>query len=88
MAFVDDAKLDGECFPDVARLVCSYFQIDRLYEDQVKAIKALFKERSVLFCASTGYGKSVVFQSIPLLAGILGLDEDDGSSVLQLINNL
>ena len=79
MASVEEAKLEGECFQDALRLVCQFFRVDNLFEDQVKAIKAFFKGKNVFFCASTGYGKSIVFQSIPLLADIL-LDQVIGTS--------
>ena len=75
MASVEEAKLEGECFQDALRLVCQFFRVDNLFEDQVKAIKAFFKGKNVFFCASTGYGKSIVFQSIPLLTDIL-LDQE------------
>ena len=64
MASVEEAKLEGECFQDALRLVCQFFRVDNIFEDQVKVIKAFFKGNNVFYCASTGYGKSIVFQSI------------------------
>lgn len=84
MALIEDSKLNGECFQEALRLVCQYFQIDSLFDDQVKDIKALFQGKNVFFCASTGYGKSIVFQSIPLLADIL-LDQVIGTSTTIVI---
>ena len=49
MVFVNDAQLDGECFPDVIRPVCRYFQKDGLLEDKVQAIKAFFKKETSFF---------------------------------------
>ena len=79
MASVEEVKLEGECFQDALRLVCQFFRVDNIFEDQVKVIKAFFKGNNVFYCASTGYGKSIVFQSIPLLADIL-LDQVIGTS--------
>lgn len=84
MAFVEEAKLEGKCFEDALRLVCQFFKVDNLFDDQVKAIKAFFKGNNVFFCASTGYGKSILFQSIPLLADIL-LDQVIGTSTAVVI---
>ena len=54
--------LEGEIFEDALRQVCFFFQVEKLYEDQVSAIKSVLKGDDVFFCASTGYGKSIVFQ--------------------------
>ena len=79
MALVEESKLEGECFQDAARIVCNFFQMENLFEEQIKAIKAFF--RGNVFCASTGYGKSIVFQSIPLFADLL-LDQVIGTSTV------
>jgi len=50
--------------------VCFFFQIQKLYDDQVSAIKSVLKGDDVFFCASTGYGKSIVFHCIPLLTDL------------------
>ena len=63
MASVEEAKLEGECFQDALRLVCQFFRVDSLFEDQVKAIKAFFKGNNVFFCASTRYGNRVSIDS-------------------------
>ena len=46
---------------------------------KLRLLKHFFKGNNVFFCASTGYGKSIVFQSIPLLTDIL-LDQVIGTS--------
>jgi ATP-dependent DNA helicase RecQ len=58
--------------------------VENLFEDQVNAIKAFFKGNNVFFCASTGYGKSIVFQSIPLFTDIL-LDQVIGTSTVVVV---
>ena len=37
MAIVEDAILKGEIFEDALRQVCFFFQIDKLYEDDIYA---------------------------------------------------
>ncbi|XP_028416119.1 Werner syndrome ATP-dependent helicase homolog [Dendronephthya gigantea] len=64
MGFIEGAKLQGKCFEDTVRQVCYFFQIKNLFEDQVKAIKAFLEENNVYFCASTGYGKSIVLDQV------------------------
>ena len=84
MAFIEGAKLEGKCFEDAVQQVCYFFQVENLFDDQIKAIKAFLKGNDVYFCASTGYGKSIVFQSIPLFADIL-LDQVVGTSTAIIV---
>ena len=58
--------------------------MENLFEEQIKAIKAFFRGNDVFFCASTGYGKSIVFQSIPLFADLL-LDQVIGTSTVVVV---
>ena len=62
----------------------SFFQIEKLYEDQISTIKSVLKGDDVFLCASTGYRKSIVFQCIPLLTDIL-LDQAIGTSTVIVI---
>ena len=85
MALVEESKIEGECFQDAARIVCKFFQVENLFEEQIKVIKAFFRGNNVVFfCASTGYGKSMVFQSIPLFADLL-LDQVIGTTTVVVI---
>ena len=84
MALVEESKLEGECFQDAARIVCKFFLVESLFEEQIKAMKAFFRGKGVFFCASTGYGKSIVFQSTPLFADLL-LDQVIGTSTVVLV---
>ena len=84
MALIKDSVLESEIFEDALRQVCFFFQIEKLYEDQVSAMKSVLKGDDVFFCASTGYGKSIVFQCIPLLTDIL-LDQAIGTSTVIVI---
>jgi superfamily II DNA helicase RecQ len=71
MALVEEAKLESPCFDEAIRQVCYFFQVDRLYQDQLNAVKAFLKGNNVFLCANTGFGKSIVFQCIPLIIDIL-----------------
>ena len=87
MALIKDSALEGAIFEDALRQVCFFFQIEKLYEDQVSAIKSVLKGDDVFFCDvffRTGYGKSIVFQCIPLLTDIL-LDQAIGTSTAIVI---
>jgi superfamily II DNA helicase RecQ len=84
MAIFGDEILEGEIFEDALRQVCYFFQVDKLYDDQISAIKSFFKGNDVFLCASTGYGKSIVFQCIPLLTDIL-LEQVIGTSTAIVI---
>ena len=70
MALVDNVKLESEHFQNALKFVWFLFQIDTLYDDQVNA--------------RTGYGKSIVFQAIPLLVDIL-LDQAIGTSTAIIV---
>eukprot|EP00794_Sanderia_malayensis_P013324 gene13324-14698_t len=39
-----------------------------MYEDQITVLRKFFKGQNMYFSAPTGYGKSLIFQSIPMLA--------------------
>ena len=84
MALVEESKLEGKRFQDAARIFCNFFQVENLFEEQIKAIKAFFRGNDVFFCASTGYGKSIVFQSIPFFADLL-LDQVIGTSTVVVV---
>ena len=84
MALVEEGKLEGTCFDEAIRQVCYFFQVDRLYDDQLNAVKAFLKGNNVFLWASTGYGKSIVFQCIPLIVDIL-LEQAIGTSTVIVI---
>jgi superfamily II DNA helicase RecQ len=84
MALVHNEKLESEHFQNALKFVCFLFQIDTLYDDQVNAIKAFLKGNNVFFCPITRYGKSIVFQAIPLLVDFL-LDQAIGTSTVIIL---
>jgi superfamily II DNA helicase RecQ len=63
----------GEAQPDVIEdrfnealdFIKYIFKVDRLYENRVKLIRAFCEGQNIFFNVPTGYGKSIVFQSLP-----------------------
>eukprot|EP00794_Sanderia_malayensis_P013501 gene13501-14905_t len=64
---------DDERFSDVIMFICYLFGIQDMHEDQKLAIKAFIEGKDIYFSASTGYGKSMVFQSLPFVVDTLRL---------------
>jgi len=46
--------------------VCATFGVQALHEEQRKAIDTFFEGKDVFVSLPTGYGKSVIFQAIPV----------------------
>ena len=68
-------------------LIKYVFKIDELYDDQMKLIKAFCNGQNIFFNAPTGYGKSIVFQSLPWVYDILQ-EQTIGISTLIVISPL
>ena len=69
MASVDPSKLEAEPFKSALVVVCGFFQAEDLHVEQINALnKEFFLGNNIFFSAGTGYGKSLVFQAVPLLA--------------------
>eukprot|EP00794_Sanderia_malayensis_P014495 gene14495-16002_t len=64
-----------------------HFDIDSLYEDQIKLIKAFYDHKNIFFNAPKGYGKSIVFQLLPWVLGIVQ-EQNIGFSTLIVISPL
>ena len=87
-------KFDGICnikwyeheFREALRMVCHYFNVEELFAEQVK-ILSFFQGKNVYFSAPTGYGKSLIFQAISLIADHL-LDRSTATSIIMVISLL
>ena len=55
----------NERYEEAFDFVKYVFKVDELFDDQVKLIKAFLAVQNIFFNAPTGYGKSLVFQSLP-----------------------
>lgn len=51
--------------------VSKLFGIEKLHEEQEKAITAFYDDNDVFVSLPTGYGKSFIYQSIPVVATLL-----------------
>ena len=51
--------------------VCAIFGIEKLRMEQQKAIDKFFEEKDVFVSLPTGYGKSFIFQAIPVIASLV-----------------
>ena len=70
-SFIEPSMLEGENFSEVVRIVCRFFQVESLHREQITALKEFFLGKNIFFSAGTGYGKSLVFQAVPLMADLL-----------------
>ena len=75
MASTKSVKLDESKFKEAVRLVCNLLQVDGLYDGQEEALKQFFRGKNIFFSAHKGYGKSLIFQAIPIISDVLINDE-------------
>eukprot|EP00794_Sanderia_malayensis_P012398 gene12398-13678_t len=76
-----------EKFQEGIANVCQFFGVANMYEDQITVLRKFFKGQNVYFSAPTGYGKSLIFQSIPMLADHL-LDKPLFTSIILVVSPL
>ena len=68
-------------------MVKNIFSVKEIYNDQETVLRKFFRGQNVYFSAPTGYGKSLVFQSIPIMADHL-LDLDLFTSIMLIVSPL
>lgn len=78
---------DQEAWKEVFTAVRNQFKIDNLFPEQELAIKTFMERDNVFINLPTGYGKSLIYQCIPLVADILNCNPR-GTSVLVVISPL
>ena len=61
------AELDLGKLEEAFNLVCHFFDMETLHHDQKAALRAFLLGQDLYFSAPTGLGKSLIFQSIPLI---------------------
>ena len=55
--------------------VCDTFGISKLYEEQLQCLEAAVEKRNVYASLPTGYGKSMIFYVLPIVADeVCGLE--------------
>ena len=68
-------------------LVCHFFDIPKLLEDQKEALRQFFSCKELYFSAPTGFGKSLIFLSIPIINDYLN-NQTIGSTLAIVISPL
>ena len=80
-----------EKFIEALKFGCSLFDTENLYEqlheEQILTLRQFFLGKDLFFSAHTGYGKSLIFQMIPVISNYLQ-DKQIGSSVAVVISPL
>lgn len=67
--------------------MCETFKISSLYSEQEECLKAVCDGKNVYASLPTGYGKSLIFYAIPIVADIV-LNRPRGSSKVIIISPL
>eukprot|EP00794_Sanderia_malayensis_P012406 gene12406-13690_t len=65
------SPLSEERLLDAFTFVKYFFNITKLLPDQESALREFFSGQNLYFSAPTGYGKSLIFQCLPLMADVL-----------------
>ena len=81
---LDISFLEGQDFQNSLRVLCCFFQIEQIHEEQLQCIKAFYSGKDVYLSTMTGYGKSFVYQSLPLLHDLL-IEQAVGTSIAIVI---
>ena len=78
---------DETAFQTGIEMVKGIFNMKKIYHDQETVLRKFFRGLNVYFSAPTGYGKSLIFQSIPIVADYL-LSVDLFTSIILVISPL
>ena len=87
MAVRELAELDLGKLEEAFDLVCHFFDVETLHQNQKVALRAFLSGQDLYFSAPTGYGKSLIFQSIPFIIDHLK-DQAVGTSLAIIISPL
>ena len=67
----ENAQANKTLYNTAVHQVCAIFGIEKLHLEQQKAIDKFFEEKDVFVSLPTGYGKSFIFQAIPVIASLV-----------------
>ena len=84
LTFID---VPSEQIEEALAMVCHFFNLDELHADQIAALKSFIRGKDLYFSAPTGYGKSLIFQCLPLIVDLLK-DQAIGTSTVLVIEPL
>lgn len=87
MAMNTEGVLDEAKFSEAISTACTLLQVGNFYDDQKEALCQFFKGKDIFFSAHTGYGKSLIFQAIPIIADVFN-DQPIGTSTVLVISPL
>ncbi len=90
MASLESLEFHEIIFADAIKTACTFLSIEGFYQDQEEALHQVFKGEDLFFSANTGYGKSLIFQAIPVIADVMKDNNIGTGTVLVLtpINSL
>ena len=75
------SAITEECWQKAFKAVREQFEIDNLPPEQENALREFLGGRNIFVNLPTGYGKSLIFQCLPITANAL-FEKPRGSSVL------
>ena len=67
--------------------VCDVFKIPSLFPEQEKCLEALFEGKDVYASLPTGYGKSLIFYAVPIVADELFSRPRGSSKIIVFLRN-
>ena len=59
--------IEMEKFDEAVKFACKHFGIERLYDEQLECVRQFFLEKNVFCSVPTGFGKSLIYQVLPLM---------------------
>ena len=84
MASYEGASSKESLFSEAVSRACAVLNVERLYKYQYEALKHFFASQDIFFSAHTGYGKSLIFQAIPIIYDVMH-DEAIGTSTVVVV---
>lgn len=87
MAHYKECVFHEDKFSEALNIACSLLQVNHFYHDQKEALRNFFKGNDLFFSVHTGYGKSLIFQAIPVISDVLK-DQTIGTSTVLVISPL
>ena len=78
---------DSETYNVAISVACSLLNVDTFYPEQKEALWNFFSGKDVYFSAHTGYGKSLIYQAMPIIADVLN-DQAIGTSTVLVLSPL
>ena len=72
---------------EALEIACSVFKIQSLYDEQEESLKKYFEGNHVYINLPTAYGKSIIYQSVPIVADALR-GKSKGTSIIVVISPL